>query len=111
MSFDRSLISEDLIRETNIIVLYGVSIGETDSRWWNLIGEQLNQRNDLIIIHFAYKEDALGNPNLLMTGNVKRELRYKLMEKFGFKNNKEAWNKIVKERLFFVVNSDAFKER
>ena len=110
MSFDRSLICEDLIHKANIIILYGVSIGETDNRWWNLIGEELNQRNDLMLIHFVYKVDALGNPNLLMTGNAKRELRGKLMEKFGFENNKEAWRKIVNDRLFFIVNSDAFKK-
>lgn len=111
MNFDRSLICEDLIRKANIIIIYGVSIGETDNRWWKLIGEQIKQRNDLIIIHFVYKVDILGNPNLLMTGNVKREMKDKLMGKFGFNNNEDAWRKIVKERLFFVVNTKAFKER
>lgn len=110
MKYNRSIVCEEFIEKANIIILYGVSIGETDSRWWNLIGEQFNKRNDLIIIHFIYKTDDLGNPSKLITGRVEREQKDKLMKKMGF-INKEEWPENTNERLFFVVNSNAFKER
>lgn len=55
-----------LIKEANIIVLFGLSIGITDNIWWQLIGERLdNQLNRPLLLYFPYdpNKDTQGTPN------------------------------------------------
>lgn len=108
MKYNRSKLCEDLIQKANVIILYGVSLGETDRRWWKMIGEQFNIRNDLLIIHFIYSTDASGRARKQLTGRTERQQKNKLMQKMGF-INKEVWPDNTDERLFFVVNSTIFK--
>lgn len=44
-----------LIRNANIIVLFGVSVGITDLNWWQAIGERIdNPHDDLRLIYYPY---------------------------------------------------------
>ncbi len=70
MKYTRSLICEDLIRNANLIILYGVSLGETDNRWWKLIGEQLKTRKNLSIIQYIYMKKALSATRKHLTGQI-----------------------------------------
>ena len=96
------------IKEANLIILYGVSLGKTDAHWWNLIGEQLKNRTNLAIIQFLYKPTELIPTRKQMLGRVEREQRNCLMRAFGL-NNEEWSDKAISERVFFIINSNAFK--
>lgn len=43
------------IREADIIVLFGVSVGITDSIWWQIIGERLDNPKDILrVVYYPY---------------------------------------------------------
>lgn len=46
--------AEYIIRDTNLFVLYGVSLGDTDRKWWNLIGKRLASSEDVRMIWFVH---------------------------------------------------------
>lgn len=41
---------ESLISNAHLVILYGVSLGDTDARWWKLLGEQFKKRNTISIL-------------------------------------------------------------
>ena len=46
--------AESIIQETNLFVLFGVSVGATDRKWWNLIGKRLSSSLDARMIWFIH---------------------------------------------------------
>lgn len=55
---------EDLIKKANLIVLFGVSIGETDYKWWSLIGKKLKTHHCVVLFYpFDEKKDDIKHPN------------------------------------------------
>lgn len=46
--------AEYIIRDTNLFVLYGVSVGATDRKWWNLIGKRLASSADARMLWFVH---------------------------------------------------------
>lgn len=52
---------ENLIGQADVIVLFGVSIGESDQKWWHLIGTRLKTAN-IRLLYFPY--DSNKDPQL-----------------------------------------------
>lgn len=108
MKYDRHLLCEKRVREANLIILYGVSLGETDAYWWHLIGEQLKNRKSLAIIQFLYKPKEIIPTRKQILGRIERKQSECLMRKFGL--TKEEWyGNSISDRVFFITNSNAFK--
>ena len=97
---------ESLIINANLIILFGVSLGDTDARWWKLIGEQFKKRNTLSIIQHLYLPGQITPTRRQLIGHIEREQRTWLMEKMGVK--KEECPEDANDRLFFITNSSAF---
>ena len=95
-----------LISEANIIVLYGVSLGETDARWWNYIGNVLvNTRNTLIIQHIFNPKYKILRTRRQQLGRMEREAMEILSSKLNI--DKKLLNDL-RDRIFFIYNSTAF---
>ena len=95
-----------LIRDANIIVLYGVSLGETDARWWKYIGNVLvNTRNTLIIQHIFNPKYKILRTRRQQLGRMEREAMEILSSKLNI--DKELLNDL-RDRIFFIYNSTAF---
>ena len=107
MKETRHMESERLIANANVIILFGVSLGDTDARWWNLIGQNLNRRKNLVIIQHLYKPGAIPPTQRQKIRRLEREQQEYLMHKMGIK--KENWTDYIKDRLFFTVNEPIFK--
>ncbi len=99
---------ETLISEANMIILFGVSLGKTDNQWWKLIGEEMKNR-EIIILQFLYSPMIEGDPakrrNLINT--IERRHYTDFAEKFGIGPDDES----IRKRLFFIVNSAMFNPR
>ena len=54
MKETRHMQCEALINGANIIVLFGVSLGDTDARWWKIIGDNLVNRANLAVIQHLF---------------------------------------------------------
>ncbi len=66
---------KDIIKDSQIICLYGTSVGDTDKMWWNLIGSQLRDRENLKVIYFEYGDE----PEVQNIGPKRRELQDHLL--------------------------------
>lgn len=65
---------QNIIEETDIFVLYGTSVGETDRVWWNMIAKRLLQsENTARMIWFVHDPKRMAHANLLYK-NVGREV-------------------------------------
>ena len=107
MKYTRHRTCENLISNAHLIILYGVSLGNTDARWWKLIGEQFKKRDTLCVIQYLYKPNEILPTRKQLLGRIERIQQQCVMEKFGIK--KEEWPEDVTNRLFFIINSNAFK--
>lgn len=105
---------ESLISSADIIVLYGVSLGETDSHWWKYIGNLLlHPASKCLLIDFEYVQGKPWDPkrkNRLT--QVERNLKNRLYEKLGLMDEdpverKEIIN-MLKDRIFIQVDKLLF---
>ena len=107
MKYTRHSTCDNLILNAHLIILYGVSLGNTDARWWKLIGEQFKKRNTLCIIQYLYKPNDIPPTRKQLLGRIERTQQQWLMKKFCIRN--EEWPEDTTDRLFFITNSNAFK--
>lgn len=97
---------EKLISEANIVVIYGMSIGETDKCWWELLMKKFLEDPSMLIIIVNY--DSEYDPSFKhFFVEKKDELKNKLI-KYLIKDNYEN-HKIAKERILVEFNTNMFK--
>ena len=85
----------------------GVSLGETDLYWWELIGKSLINRKNLALIQHIYNPDAILPTQMQRRGRLERRQQDFIMQKM--KINEENQIDELRERLFFTVNAPIFK--
>ena len=97
----------NLIKKSDVIVMYGVSMGDTDDRWWKIIGKEFTNRK-LIIIRFLYEKNR-NNTNTQLGHFENEQLEY-TMYKMGFRKNlfRPRYPIDYKDRLFLYTNSNIF---
>ncbi len=93
-----------LIDSSNIICLYGLSIGETDTTWWKQICKWLtNEKNYLVI--FAYKDSI---KNLIPASRL--ELEESCRRQFlSYSDLPKEKQDIISKRIILSINSEMFK--
>lgn len=99
---------ESFIKNAHLIILYGVSLGNTDLRWWTLIGQELKRRNNLAIIQHIYRPNSVLPTRKQLLARIERIHQKKLLQKMGIKQDEQS--KGIAERLFFTVNSSILKK-
>lgn len=100
-------ICEEWIKQADVIVLYGTSLGVTDNKWWQLIGELLVKEGyDKLIVYFAYDKDkdASQHPNYKLRWT--EEYQRVLARKFFIPEDKL---KTVLPRLCVGINKSIFQ--
>ena len=107
MKETRHIQCEKLIANANFIVLMGVSLGETDLYWWELIGKNLINRKNLALIQHIYNPGAILPTQMQKRGRLERRQQEVIMQKMRI--NEENWTDELRERLFFTVNAPIFK--
>lgn len=99
---------ENLILEADIVVLYGVSLGDTDARWWQLIGNRFRTGKLCLIQHIFKPNDIIITPNRKQwLGKIDRERRNFILNKMMLYQTQ--FPDETKSRLFFVANSSIFQ--
>ena len=94
----------EAIQQADVIVLFGISIGETDQTWWKEIGLQIMNRGIRVIV-FSY------NPGLDITHHANLIARQERMIRKGFLEKAECRGeeKNYRNRIYVGVNSTIFK--
>lgn len=57
LGYDQDAISRELIQESDLICIYGMSLGETDCCWWETVGGWLQADANHQLMIFARKRD------------------------------------------------------
>ena len=107
MKETRHIDCERLIANAEVIILFGVSLGETDARWWKLIGQNLKRRKNLAIIQHLYNPGAINPTQRQKIRRLEREQQEYLLQRMEVKM--EIGDVDIKDRLFFTVNEPIFK--
>ena len=94
---------ENLIKGSDYICIYGMSIGDTDKKWWEEIGEWLRNNNSHRLIVFQFtNEDVLPASERIY---IMEELRDRFLGKTKLKAEDQ---KIVRSRIIPIFNSKIF---
>lgn len=107
MKETRHMECERFIANANVIVLFGVSLGETDARWWKLIGQNLKRRKNLAIIQHLYNPGAINPTQRQKIRQLERKQQKYLLQRMEVKM--EIGDVDIIDRLFFTVNEPIFK--
>jgi hypothetical protein len=54
---NKNSVCESMIMDAEMIVLYGSSLGFTDSKWWKLIGKRMESGNYPLLIYLPYDKN------------------------------------------------------
>lgn len=102
---------QSLVSQSNIIVLYGMSLGETDRIWWEYLGKWLEKSpNNRLIIYIHDRQFSKNSPL-----NYFRKRKYYENRFIGFSydlgdlNNKDIQNKInsLRKKIYLIPNSES----
>lgn len=103
---DRALQFSRFIKEANIIVLMGTSIGITDSIWWNQIGKELTKyERKLLILFYPYDPNKNTIENECFKDLWAEEYISLLKERMGLEMDLE----VLKTKIFVGINKDFLK--
>lgn len=94
--------AKDAIKEANLICIYGLSLGKTDSLWWKLIGERL--LNGITVILYVYDENAANLAPRKM-GRYQRCWKNKLCD---MANIKDGQRESIMSRIIIALNTPIF---
>jgi hypothetical protein len=91
----------DIIYASNVICIFGMSIGATDSLWWRIIGNWLrsDQFHDLLIFFKRDDFDKIHPENKIATINYVKDVFLKYIE-----NQKD----INRDRIHVCYETDVF---
>lgn len=101
---NKNNICESLIRQADIIVFYGTSLGKSDEKWWKLIGQRMSADNSPLLVYLPYdeKKDQAAEPNHLRRW-VMQSVR-EIKEKFAIQLD----DKVLASRICVAFNKRLF---
>lgn len=89
----------ELIAQANVIVLFGVSLGDTDLTWWKEIGKRLKSSNAVVILfHFDPKMNLEHHE--YYTAQYERKWRGEFVQKSECGGAEKDWRR----RIFVTFN-------
>ena len=77
-----------LIAHADVIVMYGLSIGETDRNWWKQITDRLNANGNVRLIVYSHLDKAIAKDDYARISREERKIYRKLYECNGVTNLK-----------------------
>lgn len=102
MNYD--VMATKLIKESQLICIYGMSLGETDKKWWELIINWLRESDNrrLIILQHdeKVKKDFLHRYSRAERNLINKFLSYLAMS--------DDWKQKLKQRIHVEFNHDVF---
>lgn len=94
---------EKVMREADIYCLFGLSLGETDQKWWNLLASRFTTAN-VHIIYYAHTDKPVVHSQDLW--DLERGYRDILLDKFA---GRSTDREMFAARVHVLVNSKMFK--
>ena len=96
-----------LINRAQIIVLFGVSLGNSDAYLWKSIGEHLKAKKDAILIQHIHAPREVPSTQRQKRGKLEREKQELIKQQMQIEEN--IWTNEIKNRVFFPINKSIYK--
>ena len=97
--------ASNMIKQSNIICLFGMSMGDTDKTWWKQIGQWLFSTDHRLVI-FAHNSELIGKTlTLPKRFSLEDESKDRFMDLAGISNSDRP---VIESRIFVVINSSLF---
>lgn len=97
--------AEEQISKSKFVCIMGMSLGDSDAKWWRKLGEWLRaDKNRHLIIYWFEKEPPNGV-------SIRKELQYKEKAKnrlLSFSSFPDEENERLKNRIHVVINTKRF---
>jgi len=91
-----------MIKDADLLCLFGLSLGETDKMWWEAIGERMIHAPARLIYFLYDKKPVRRNSHLIARMDGARSL---LIERFGMEKAPEN----LLRRIYVGYNTNVFK--
>jgi len=91
------------IKGANLVCLFGLSFGDSDKIWWNMMSNVL--RDGKVII-FKYRKDIHGKIHFIDQAELENEVKDKFLSKTDL--NEDSKNN-VKKNIYVTFTTDMFK--
>lgn len=97
---NKNLICESLVKWADLIIIYGSSVGQSDDKWWKLIGGRMEKEDKLLLVYLPHddKKNQKKEPNRIRRWT--QEYITEIKQKFGI----TIADEILKERVCVAVN-------
>lgn len=96
---------KEWISNSNIICIYGMSLGESDRRWWDCIAHRLKNSNSLLFCFFHRDMELRGNNGPEYQEQVEEDRQY-VLSRLGLLEHKAV--STVERQIFISYSSDIF---
>lgn len=93
------------INEAHLICLFGLSFGDTDRKWWEIVGKALERDCRVIIFEYNSKEKFNKNQGPALKAK-KEEVKNKFLSKTNIEENMKSE---TKKKIYIAYNTDMFK--
>lgn len=91
----------DLLKNSDIVYIFGMSLGETDALWWNRLNDLLKQKENLHIIIYSREdivEEAMPINKVIAIGSVKDRFQ-------SFSSFNELEKEVLGQRIHVVFKN------
>ena len=99
-------ITKSIIKNSHIIYIYGMSLGETDNMWWEAILEWLKESDMNRLIYFAYTDNAKQIRK--SPGKMNRETSRLVNEFLKRHSMTEEAERKIKKRIYVLFETSIF---
>ena len=105
MGFNIDTQANRLISESDIICIYGMSIGATDAIWWKKVGKWLLENETRVIIYFVYDGNVDSKPvyGIDRIRDAEEEYCDKLFNAIEIPLEKRYE---LRNRIYMIINSE-----
>lgn len=95
----------EMVQSANLILIYGMSFGYTDMKWWEAVGDRLIQGT--LVVLYVFDKDLNYNEN---QGVQKKAHKTRVIDKF-LTMTKVPQDKLndARTRIYVALNTDMFK--
>lgn len=97
--------AEDYILGSNILIIFGLSLGETDIRWWETVVKLL-KKGDTHFVLIASTETESARRSPASFRRFSKELKEKLLTRGGANDDEK---RLLSERIFIIPAGSIFR--
>lgn len=100
--------ARDIVDESNIICLYGMSLGDTDKMWWEYLANWLKNSGQRLLIIFDYAPDFTAE-HARDIYRYKERVRSKFINQAGLIGIEQKELDSIKRRILIKSNENIFE--